>query len=122
MADARNLRRALMLTAQIAAFRLPMVLVLNMVDEARRRGVDVDAARLADELGVPVVETVATEGRGLDDLKQALPLAAPARVPFDAAHDHAAWAHEVAGRAASACAPRPSAASRNTCPRPSGGR
>jgi ferrous iron transport protein B len=98
VADARNLRRALMLTAQIAAHRLPMVLVLNMVDEARRRGVDVDAARLADELGVPVVETVATEGRGLDDLKQALPLAAAARVPFDPAHDYAAWAHEVSSR------------------------
>src|SRR5512144_101926 len=95
VADARNLRRALMLTAQIAAHRLPMVLVLNMIDEARRRGVDVDAARLADELGVPVVETVATEGRGIDELKQVLPLAAAARVPFDPSHDYAAWAHEV---------------------------
>ncbi|MGE5361542.1 MAG: FeoB small GTPase domain-containing protein [Bacteroidales bacterium] len=98
VADARNLRRALMLTAQVATFRVPMLLVLNMVDEARRRGVDVDAARLADELGVPVVETVATEGRGIDDLKQALPLASIARVPFEATGDHAAWAHEVSGR------------------------
>jgi ferrous iron transport protein B len=98
VADARNLRRALMLTAQIAAFRLPMVLVLNMVDEARRRGVDVDAARLADELKVPVVETVATEGRGMNDLREALTRAAPASVPFHAARDHAAWAHEVSGR------------------------
>ncbi len=64
VADARNLRRALALTAQIAGFGLPMVLVLNMVDEARRRGIEVDAARLAQELDVPVVETVATEGPG----------------------------------------------------------
>ena len=63
VADARNLRRALMLTAQAAAFSLPMVLVLNMVDEARRRGVEVDAARLSSELGIPVVETVAIEGQ-----------------------------------------------------------
>jgi ferrous iron transport protein B len=98
VADARNLRRTLMLTAQVAAFHVPMVLVLNMVDEARRRGVDVDAARLADELGVPVVETVAIEGTGIADLREALPLAAPARVPFEASRDHAAWAHEVAGR------------------------
>jgi ferrous iron transport protein B len=98
VADARNLRRALMLTAQIAAFRVPMVLVLNMVDEARRRGVEVDAARLAEALGIPVVETVATDGTGVSDLKDALPLAAPARVPFEGARDAAKWAHETSGQ------------------------
>jgi ferrous iron transport protein B len=98
VADARNLRRALALTAQVAGFGLPMVLVLNMVDEARRRGVEVDARRLAAELGVPVVETVAIEGQGLDDLKDALPLAAPASVPFVAGGDHTEWAHEAASR------------------------
>src|SRR5262245_2354300 len=62
ISDARNLRRALMLTSQLADIRLPMILVLNMVDEARARGVDVDAAGLADELGIPVIEAVAPEG------------------------------------------------------------
>jgi ferrous iron transport protein B len=98
VADARNLRRALALTAQVAGFGVPMVLVLNMVDEARRHGVEVDAARLAQELGVPVVEMVATEGQGFDDLKEALPLAAPARVPFVAGGDHGTWAHQTALR------------------------
>jgi ferrous iron transport protein B len=98
VADARNLRRALMLTAQIAGFGRPMVLVLNMVDEARRRGVEVNAAGLSAELGVPVVETVAVEGQGVNDLKNALPDAAPARVPVAAGVNHAAWAHETAGR------------------------
>ncbi len=98
VADARNLRRALMLTAQIAGFGPPMVLVLNMVDEARRHGIDVDAAGLAAELGVPVIETVAVEGQGLDDLREALPLASPARVPFNASGGHAAWAHDAAAR------------------------
>ncbi len=98
VADARNLRRALMLTAQIAGFGRPMVLVLNMVDEARRRGVEVNAAGLSAELGVPVVETVAVEGQGVDDLKNALPDAAPPRVPLAAGVNHAAWAHEAAGR------------------------
>jgi ferrous iron transport protein B len=68
------------------------------VDEARRRGIEVDAARLADELGIPVVETVAIEGQGLDDLKDALPLASPARVPFVAGGDHSEWAHQAAAR------------------------
>jgi ferrous iron transport protein B len=98
VADARNLRRALMLTAQIAGFGVPMVLVLNMVDEARRRGVEVDAARLASELSVPVVETVAIEGQGMNELKEALPLASPARVPFTPTGDHGAWAHETSAR------------------------
>jgi ferrous iron transport protein B len=98
VADARNLRRALALTAQIAGFGLPMVLVLNMSDEARRRGIEVDAPRLAEELDVPVVETVATEGQGIDDLKGALPLATAARVPFVSGGDHAAWAHDTAAR------------------------
>jgi ferrous iron transport protein B len=98
VADARNLRRALALTAQVAAFGVPLVLVLNMIDEARRRGVEVDAAGLARELGVPVVETVATEGQGVADLKDALPLAAPARVPFVPGGDLGDWAHQTAQR------------------------
>jgi ferrous iron transport protein B len=98
VADARNLRRALLLTAQCAAFNLPMVLVLNMVDEARRRGVEVDAPRLAAELGIPVVETVAVEGRGIPDLKEALYLASPASLPFEAARDATLWAHTAADR------------------------
>jgi ferrous iron transport protein B len=47
---------------------------------------------------VPVVETVAIEGQGLNDLKEALPLAAPARIPFTPTGDHSSWAHETAAR------------------------
>src|SRR5919198_3517743 len=46
IADARNIRRALMLTSQIAAFEKPTVLALNMIDEAFARGVSVDRAAL----------------------------------------------------------------------------
>src|SRR6188508_1130200 len=58
VADARNLRRALMLTAQLATFRKPMVLALNMVDEALARGIVVDAPALSASLGIPVIEMV----------------------------------------------------------------
>jgi len=98
VADARNLRRALSLTAQCAAFNLPMVLVLNMVDEARRHGVEVDARRLSAELDIPVVETVAVEGQGIPELKEALTEARPVTVPFEAARDAAGWAHAAASR------------------------
>src|SRR5205085_6165547 len=68
VADARNLRRALMLTGQLAGYGKPMVLALNMIDEAYARGIAVDAAALAAELRIPVVEMVAVEGRGLPEL------------------------------------------------------
>lgn len=99
VADARNIRRALMLSAEIAAFKRPVILALNMVDEALARGIAVNAPALSRELGVPVVEMVATEGRGLQALRDALVEATPMRVPCarDAAA-RAAWAHEVTGR------------------------
>jgi len=96
VADARNLRRGLMLTSQLSAIGRPMVLVLNMIDEARVHGIAIDAAGLSARLGIPVIETVATEGRGIAELRGALGRAA---VPvFEASHrgDHARLAHDLA--------------------------
>jgi ferrous iron transport protein B len=74
--DAKNLRRTLNLTALLAELGVPMVMALNMTDEARARGVTVDARALAEALGVPVVATVATGGEGVAALTDALPRAA----------------------------------------------
>jgi len=99
VADARNLRRALMLTGQIARFRKPTILALNMVDEACARGIVVDAAALEAELDIPVIEMVAVEGRGLPELRAALVRAAvPTVPPLADTHQRAAWAHELTGR------------------------
>jgi ferrous iron transport protein B len=98
VADARNLRRALLLTSQLADFKLPMILVLNMIDEARARGVDVDAIGLAAELGIPVIEAVAPEGRGLAELRDALAIPARARAAHDAGVSHLEWADDAARR------------------------
>jgi len=99
VADARNIRRALMLSAEIAMYKRPVLLALNMIDEALARGIAVNAAELSRQLGVPVIEMVATEGRGLQALRDALPDAAPLRIPRarDAAA-RAAWAHELTAR------------------------
>jgi len=96
--DARNLRRVLLLTAHLAEFEKPMVLVLNMVDEARAHGVDIDADALSAFLGIPVVEAVAVEGRGIAELREALGRAAVPDFPRPAADATAAWAHMHAGR------------------------
>src|SRR3954471_13159430 len=95
VADARNLRRALMLTSQLADFRLPMILVLNMIDEARARGVDVDAAGLSEELGIPVIEAGAPEGRGMIELREALAHAGRPRAAKEHGRAHLQWADDM---------------------------
>jgi len=77
VADAKNLRRALLLTLQLAERRRPMVLVLNMLDEMEARGGRIDARRLSELLGIPVVPTVAVRNQGTDALVRALEQARP---------------------------------------------
>ncbi len=81
--DAANLRRNLFLVSQIAETGLPVVVALNMFDEAEKQGVRIDLARLRERLGIPVVATVATLGRGLDELRSAISQALrnPGRFP-----------------------------------------
>ena len=66
--DAGNLERNLYLTLQLMDFRMPIVVALNLVDEAKDKGMAVDAAALERALGVPVIETVASRGSGLGHL------------------------------------------------------
>ncbi len=86
IADAKNLQRSLLLTVQLAELGLPMVVDLNMADEAAARGITVDWRALAEELGVPFVETVATAGHGIGALREAIgrPRVARLRVTYDA--------------------------------------
>ena len=70
--DAKNLRRGLLLTAQLAEAGVPFLLALNMADEAASRGFQVDEARLAEALGVDVVPTVAVQRQGLATLQARL--------------------------------------------------
>ena len=70
--DAKNLERMLPLTLQLIEAGLPVVLQVNMMDEAERLGMTIDAGRLERALGVPVATTALGAGRGLDALKAAL--------------------------------------------------
>lgn len=92
VADAKNLRRALLLTLQLGQLEVPTVLVLNMHDEAEARGIRLDLSALEQALGVPVRATVATSGWGVDGLTAAL---AAARAP----RDHLPLPADVAGPA-----------------------
>jgi ferrous iron transport protein B len=76
--NATNLRLNLRLVLEVRRLGLPMVLALNMVDVAKKRGIVIDTARLSQELGMPVVETVAIQAGG-----EAALLAALDAMPFD---------------------------------------
>jgi ferrous iron transport protein B len=78
--DATNLRQNLRLVLSLKRLGLPMVIALNMTDIARRKGIAIDADRLAAEFGVPVVETVGVKASGAVALIDVLDkLTAPAQ-------------------------------------------
>jgi len=79
--DAKNLPRMLPLTLQLIEAGLPVVLDLNLIDEAQRAGVSVSASALQDRLHIPVVITAAATGFGLDRLRTLLAGAAPQPPP-----------------------------------------
>lgn len=74
--DAATLGRALFLAVEIIATGVPVVLALNMSDEAARDGLTIDTAKLSALTGAEVVRTVATRGEGLAELKAAIGRAA----------------------------------------------
>jgi ferrous iron transport protein B len=94
--DAGNLARNLYLLLQILAYRLPVVAALNLVDEAEREGVLVDAQRLGQHLGIAVIPTVARSGQGLQALEDAV--AAAAQAPPPAGRTPVPWSAMLAAK------------------------
>ncbi|MBD8009366.1 MULTISPECIES: ferrous iron transporter B [Acinetobacter] len=70
--DATNLKLHLGLVLEMIELGRPVLVVLNMMDEARRRGMQINTQKLSERLGVPVVETVAVRNSGIENLKNAL--------------------------------------------------
>ncbi len=78
--DAKNLRRGLLITMQLAEMGIPVVVALNMYDEAGERGIEIDVERLKKVIGTEVVPTIATQRWGLDKVKSRISSAAPPQV------------------------------------------
>lgn len=72
VADATNLRLHLRFVLELRALGQPMVLVLNMIDAAERRGIQIDSSLLSQKLGIPVVKTVAVRRGGIQELVEHL--------------------------------------------------
>ncbi|MBB3764843.1 ferrous iron transporter B [Sphingomicrobium lutaoense] len=70
--DAANLDNHLRFALQLIGLGLPTIVALNMMDLARRDGLEVSAERLSEELGVPVIETVAVRRKGIEELRLAI--------------------------------------------------
>jgi ferrous iron transport protein B len=68
--DASNLERNLYYATQVIELGYPTIIVLNMVDVAERQGHHIDAQKLSEELGVPVVPVVANVGKGVPELRE----------------------------------------------------
>jgi len=85
VADAKNLRRGLTITLQLAEMEVPFLLDLNMDDEARSRGIEIDQDELSRLLGIEVVKTVAIRKSGIDRLLNGIahPRTSPVIVHYD---------------------------------------
>jgi len=81
--DATNLERNLNLTLQLLSSGRPVVVALNLWDEAQHKGVQIDVAKLEQILGVPVVPTVAPTGQGIKELVGRLAEAAPGTESYE---------------------------------------
>ncbi|WP_035289702.1 ferrous iron transport protein B [Clostridium sp. KNHs214] len=70
--DASNLNRNLYLTTQLKEFNIPIILVLNMIDVAESKGIEINYSTLSEELGVMVIPISASKNKGLSEVKNAL--------------------------------------------------
>ena len=70
--DAKNLKRTLLITLQIAEMGLPMTLDLNMIDEAMDKGITIDVDILKGLLGIEIVSTIAPQKKGIKELREAM--------------------------------------------------
>ncbi len=87
--DATNLERNLYLTLQLIEKKVPLIIALNLWDEAKHIGIKIDVKKLEKLLGVPVVPTVAVTGEGIKELVSRLP---HARISAYRSTDHEKWA------------------------------
>lgn len=86
--DASMLSRSLEFTVQLVEMRVPMVICLNMMDEAQRKGMEIDTSRLEELLGMPVRTAVAVVGTGIDEVfRQAIRASRRVGVPVEPRYD-----------------------------------
>src|SRR5512134_108736 len=81
--DTKNIRRGLLISLQLSEMGLPFLVVLNMWDEAKSRGIEIKTEALSEILGAPILKTVATRRKGLEKIKDNLISRPPASIPIN---------------------------------------
>jgi len=81
--DAKNIERMLPQALQLIEAGFPMILVLNMFDELKYKGIDIQISHLEHDLGIPVLNTVATKGEGVANLRSRIVSVAEKRYNYD---------------------------------------
>ncbi len=81
--DAKNIRRGLLISLQLVEMGLPFLVLLNMWDEAKSRGIEIKTQTLSETLGAPVLKTVATRRKGLEKIKENLIRHSPPFLPIN---------------------------------------
>jgi len=89
--DSTNLERNLYLTMELLEKNMPVIIALNMWDEAKHKGIEIDPKKLQNILGVPVVTTCGLTGEGIKDLAKQIPKVKAKRT--EARKDHEKWKH-----------------------------
>lgn len=89
--DATNLERNLYLTLQLMELKIPMIIALNMWDDTKHRGVNIDLEELTKILGIPVVPTSGLTGQGIKELVTMIPKAASPSYPGKSRDER--WSH-----------------------------
>src|SRR4030043_897641 len=81
--DTKNIRRGLLISLQLVEMGLPFIVLLNMWDEAKSRGIEIKTQALSEMLGAPVLKTVATRQKGLEKIKENLQDRPPSSIPIN---------------------------------------
>jgi ferrous iron transport protein B len=81
--DTKNIRRGLFISLQLLEMGLPFTVLLNMWDEAKSRGIEVNIQTLSKILGAPVLKTVATRQKGLDKIKENFQVRSPSSISIN---------------------------------------
>ena len=81
--DTKNIRRGLLISLQLLEMGLPFLILLNMWDEAKSRGIKIKIQTLSEILGVPILKTVATRQKGLEKIKENLQARSPSSISIN---------------------------------------
>ena len=95
VADSKNLRRGLSISLQLSEMELPFILDINMIDEARSRGIYIDDKKLSQILGIEVVPTVATRRQGINQLVKSISTPAKPNISVDYGDNIESGIHDI---------------------------